>query len=149
MTAEDEDSLTVICRILQKLETPRRLEVLKGIRELFPEGRISREAEPESGLGPIQKLQRWNVSVGAGHEGGGDVWLDSEKDAKGDWVKWSDLVALFAPKPAFKHTMNDVYGDKSPHVCCEKCGFCVTCGDCASFGCSGAESAPQEKKHDS
>jgi len=27
-------------------------------------------------------------------------------------------------------TMNDEYGDGSDHICCDECGFCVTCGDC-------------------
>jgi len=27
-------------------------------------------------------------------------------------------------------TMDDMYGDGSNHEACEKCGFCLTCGDC-------------------
>jgi len=27
-------------------------------------------------------------------------------------------------------TMDDVYGDGSNHKVCEKCGFCIACGDC-------------------
>jgi hypothetical protein len=27
-------------------------------------------------------------------------------------------------------TMNEAYGDGSPHRCCPDCGFCITCGDC-------------------
>lgn len=32
-------------------------------------------------------------------------------------------------------TMNDIYGDGSDHICCPKCGFCATCGDCEELGC--------------
>ena len=28
-------------------------------------------------------------------------------------------------------TMNDMYGDGSDHLVCEKCGLCITCGDCS------------------
>ncbi|GAI52552.1 unnamed protein product [marine sediment metagenome] len=27
-------------------------------------------------------------------------------------------------------TMHDRYGDGSDHIVCEKCGLCITCGDC-------------------
>ena len=27
-------------------------------------------------------------------------------------------------------TMNDKYGDGSDHAACEKCGWCIECGDC-------------------
>ena len=32
-------------------------------------------------------------------------------------------------------TMDEKYGDGSTHECCEKCGFCITCGDCKKLGC--------------
>ena len=32
-------------------------------------------------------------------------------------------------------TMDDEYGDGSDHKVCEKCGFCIDCGDCAELGC--------------
>ncbi len=32
-------------------------------------------------------------------------------------------------------TMHEKYGDGSDHVVCEKCGLCITCGDCAKNGC--------------
>lgn len=32
-------------------------------------------------------------------------------------------------------TMHDAYGDESDHPVCEKCGFCIKCGDCKGFGC--------------
>lgn len=32
-------------------------------------------------------------------------------------------------------TMNDMYGDNSDHEACDRCGFCVECGDCENFGC--------------
>ena len=32
-------------------------------------------------------------------------------------------------------TMHDAYGDESDHPVCEKCGFCIKCGDCKEFGC--------------
>jgi hypothetical protein len=32
-------------------------------------------------------------------------------------------------------TMHEVYGDKSLHECCPKCGLCITCGDCALSDC--------------
>jgi len=32
-------------------------------------------------------------------------------------------------------TMDEEYGDGSNHICCEKCGYCLTCGDCGTFGC--------------
>lgn len=31
--------------------------------------------------------------------------------------------------------MDDVYDDGSDHIVCEKCGFCIKCGDCKEFGC--------------
>lgn len=27
-------------------------------------------------------------------------------------------------------SMNDLYGDDSDHEACEKCGCCISCGDC-------------------
>jgi hypothetical protein len=36
-------------------------------------------------------------------------------------------------------TMNDKYGDESDHECCQKCGMCVLCGDCATYGCGRKE----------
>jgi hypothetical protein len=27
-------------------------------------------------------------------------------------------------------TMDETYGDKSNHKCCDKCGMCIDCGDC-------------------
>lgn len=29
----------------------------------------------------------------------------------------------------------DKYGDESGHEFCDKCCFCITCGDCKKFGC--------------
>lgn len=34
-----------------------------------------------------------------------------------------------------KVTMNNKYGDGSFHEVCEKCGFCIPCGDCQKYGC--------------
>lgn len=36
-------------------------------------------------------------------------------------------------------TMDEKYGDGSSHEVCDKCGFCIPCGDCAKFGCGKAE----------
>ena len=33
--------------------------------------------------------------------------------------------------------MHETYGDGSEHLCCDKCGFCYTCGDCETYGCGG------------
>jgi hypothetical protein len=32
--------------------------------------------------------------------------------------------------PSSNKTMDETYGDGSPHECCLECGLCVTCGDC-------------------
>lgn len=32
-------------------------------------------------------------------------------------------------------TMNDAYGDGSNHEICSKCGLCIQCGDCETYGC--------------
>ena len=34
--------------------------------------------------------------------------------------------------------MDDKYGDGSQHRCCEKCGYCLDCGDCEQWGCGGS-----------
>lgn len=37
-------------------------------------------------------------------------------------------------------TMHEKYGELDDeigkHLCCEKCGYCITCGDCKKHGCS-------------
>lgn len=38
--------------------------------------------------------------------------------------------------------MNDQYGDGSDHKVCDKCGFCIDCGDCKKFGCGSKFSNP-------
>ena len=35
-------------------------------------------------------------------------------------------------------TMDETYGDKSNHQCCEFCGLCIDCGDCDKFGCGNS-----------
>ena len=32
-------------------------------------------------------------------------------------------------------SMHEMYGDGSDHEACQRCGFCVSCGDCAEHGC--------------
>lgn len=32
-------------------------------------------------------------------------------------------------------TMHEKYSDSSNHNVCEKCDFCLVCGDCNKFGC--------------
>jgi len=34
-------------------------------------------------------------------------------------------------------TMDDIHDDGSDHAVCEKCGFCIKCGDCKNYGCGG------------
>jgi len=41
-------------------------------------------------------------------------------------------------------TMDEVWGDGSDHECCEKCHYCITCGDCARDGCGAL--SPELKK---
>ena len=42
-----------------------------------------------------------------------------------------------------KETMHERYGDGSDHKCCDKCGFCLDCGDCKRYGCG--EQAKEKK----
>ena len=40
-------------------------------------------------------------------------------------------------------TMDETYGDSSDHLCCDKCGMCITCGDCK---CKKSKSREAYKK---
>lgn len=42
------------------------------------------------------------------------------------------------------NTMHETYGDGTEHVCCEKCGYCITCEDCKKYGCGSTDK--EEKK---
>lgn len=41
--------------------------------------------------------------------------------------------------------MNQTYKDESDHHCCEKCGFCIECGDCNTHGCGKVEVSQEDK----
>ncbi len=45
-------------------------------------------------------------------------------------------------------TLDEKYGDGSDHTVCEKCGLCVTCGDCAKLGCGADADAKQAEEFD-
>ncbi len=45
-------------------------------------------------------------------------------------------------------TMDEKYGDGSDHDVCEKCGLCITCGDCGNFGCGADPDAKQAEEFD-
>jgi len=38
--------------------------------------------------------------------------------------------------------LHETQDDTSGHMDCDHCGFCVTCRDCAVYGC-GADSVPE------
>ncbi len=40
-------------------------------------------------------------------------------------------------------TMHKQYGDGSDHIVCEKCGLCITCGDCQCDSEDAAQQAPE------
>lgn len=41
-------------------------------------------------------------------------------------------------------TMHEEYGEPNDeagkHLCCDKCGYCITCGDCYNYGCKNKTS---------
>lgn len=41
-----------------------------------------------------------------------------------------------------KRSMGERYGDGSGHDACPSCGYCITCGDCLSFGCGTSKASP-------
>lgn len=45
--------------------------------------------------------------------------------------------------------MHEQYGEPNDehgkHLCCEKCRYCETCGDCDKFGC-GAKKVEKSKR---
>lgn len=46
-------------------------------------------------------------------------------------------------------TMDEVYGDGSSHECCDRCGYCIECGDCHCKDVNEiAQSNKQNKNND-
>lgn len=37
--------------------------------------------------------------------------------------------------PNWAHTFKENERRQDGHACCGKCGYCLTCGDCRTFGC--------------
>ncbi len=63
----------------------------------------------------------------------------------------SHQTIFFPEEKIMDVTMHDFYGDGSDHDCCERCGFCISCEDCADYGCGSppetSSDEPMELKH--
>jgi len=51
----------------------------------------------------------------------------------------SIMCEILYLKPKKRLTMDDMYGDGSDCTACEKCGLCLSCGDCNIYGCGSTE----------